>query len=100
MVSTAREAGNKNIQQGNLPESPEHALRILADAKSWGWPITERIKESGKTGGNFKAVSAQLLYWLIVESQKLGGIVLNQFWLQLENCHPLFKQNSELKHSS
>ena len=44
-----------------------------------------------RIGKKFKVVFASLLYWLIVESQKLGGTVLDQF------CHRRFKENTEQK---
>jgi len=70
----------------------EHALALLAWTEVWGFPSVKRIQESGK---QFKAVTATLLYYLILESQKFGGEVLNQFWYQLGECDEDLKQNSE-----
>jgi hypothetical protein len=62
----------------------DHALAILEVLDQ---TIVQRFQESGNIGGKFKAICTSLLYWLIVESQKLGGTVLDQFWLQLGECH-------------
>jgi hypothetical protein len=64
-----------------------HALSVLEDATRWEWPITQRIQESGVRGGKYKAVTPQLLSCLIKESQKFGGTVLDQFWVELQKCH-------------
>ena len=73
----------------------QHALAVLKDAESWKWSQAKCIPESGDQSTKFKAITAQLLYWLIVESQELGGTVLDQFWLQLGECHLTLKENSE-----
>jgi len=75
-----------------LTAMAEHALALLAWTEVWGFPNVKRIQESGK---QFKAVTATLLYYLILESQKFGGEVLNQFWYQLGECDENLKQNSE-----
>ncbi|KAF5374130.1 hypothetical protein D9615_008842 [Tricholomella constricta] len=69
----------------------KHAIALLAEAESWTWPPTLRILE--KQGGNYKAIMLKLLSYLIKESQLLGGTVLDQFWKQVEECHPKFKEN-------
>ena len=73
----------------------DHALAVLLDAKSWNWPITKCMQKSGNDKSTYQAVTAPLLYHLIVESHNLGGSVLNQFWHELGNCHPQLAQNSE-----
>ena len=74
----------------------QYALAILKDAETWVWPITRCIQESGKQGGKYEALTPKLLYHLIVESQTLGGTVVDQFWSQVEQCHPVLKRNGEL----
>ena len=73
----------------------DHALAVLLDANSWNWPITKRMQESGSGKSAYKKVTAPLLYHLIVESHNLGGSVLDQFWHELESCHPQLAQNGE-----
>ena len=72
----------------------QHALAILEQKNLLGWPDTKRILESGKQGGKFQAVTLKLLYFLIVESQRFGGQVLDQFWKQLGACDEKLKENS------
>jgi hypothetical protein len=71
-------------------DSEKHALAILND---WSWS-TQRIQNSDIHGGKFEGVAPKLLYHLIVESQMLGGEVLNQFWSQLGTCDKTLKENS------
>jgi len=68
----------------------KNALAILETAESWEWPITKRSQQSEM---KYKAVTAQLLSRLIIESQTLGGTVLDQFWTKLGGCHPKLKEN-------
>lgn len=68
----------------------EHALALLACPEIWNFPNVKRIQESGK----FEAITSKLLYYLIFESQKLGGEVLTQFWNQLGECDGNLKENS------
>ncbi|KAI0005925.1 hypothetical protein BJV74DRAFT_792373 [Russula compacta] len=60
----------------------QHALAILGKEKLRKWPITRRIQESGLQ---------------VLESQKFGGGVLNQFWDQLGSCRPNLKENTHLQ---
>jgi hypothetical protein len=76
-----------------------HALRLLDAAEFWEWPITQRTQQSGEPGCKFKARTTRLLYYLITESDKLGGIVLTHFWLQLGSCDPKLSQNSKFESS-
>jgi len=61
----------------------QHALAILELNDLWNWRDKERIEASGKQGDKFRVVTPKLLYLLIVESQRLGGEVLDHFWKQL-----------------
>ena len=47
------------------------------------WPDTRWIQASGKQGDKFHPAAPKLLYLLTVESQRLGGEVLDHFWKQL-----------------
>ena len=76
-----------------MDELEEHSLAIL---DSWNWPPTEHSLESGNES-KFKAITTRFLSCLIVESQKLGGTVLKQFWYVLGKCDPKIEANSELK---
>jgi hypothetical protein len=67
-----------------------HALSVLADAESWEWPVTWGIMKTEKQGSHYKQ---KLLSWLIKESQRLGGTILDQFWKQMRECHPKLKEN-------
>jgi uncharacterized membrane protein len=73
----------------------EHALALLAWGELWKFPNVKRIQESEKQSGKFEAVMSKLLYYLILESQKFGGEVLDQFWNQLGECDENLKENSE-----
>jgi hypothetical protein len=75
----------------------QHALAILAIADSWNLPNTKRIQGPGSQGGKFERITSKFLYYLILESQRFGGGVLNQFWNQLGACHEKLKENSESK---
>jgi hypothetical protein len=72
-----------------------HALSVLADAESWEWPVpvTGRILKTERQDGRYKA---KLLSWLIKESQRLGGTILDQFWEQIGECHFKLKENGGL----
>ncbi|KAF8133266.1 hypothetical protein EV363DRAFT_1397502 [Boletus edulis] len=67
----------------------QHALGILQNEDLLGW------NETGKQGGTFRAITPKLLYYLIEESQKFGGDVLDQFWEQLGACDDKLKENIE-----
>ena len=64
----------------------EHALGILEVAESWNWPVISRIQ--------FKVIMPKLLSAAIIESQVLGGTLLDQFWVVVGRCHPKLAQNS------
>jgi hypothetical protein len=70
-----------------------HALSFLADAESWEWPATRCILKTEKRGGQYKAITPKLLSWLIKESRRFGGTILDQFWEQVRECHPKIKEN-------
>jgi hypothetical protein len=85
-------------QAGVAAPMDRYALAILKDPEIWEWPIAQRIQDSGKQGGKYKpeTLTPKLLYHLIVESQTLGGTVVDQFWSKVEQCHPVLKRNGEL----
>ena len=70
-----------------------HALAILEAADSWNWPHTSRIQASGQSSRLFKAITPKFLSTLIVESQALGGTLLDQFWVVIRMCHPRLAEN-------
>ncbi len=70
-----------------------HALSVLADAETWGWPVSRRIMKTEKQGGHYEAITPKLLHWLIKESQNFGGTILDEFWKQVGECHPKLKEN-------
>ncbi|KAF8432753.1 hypothetical protein L210DRAFT_2767593 [Boletus edulis BED1] len=72
-----------------------HALAILEQNDLCNWRDTKQIQASGKQGGTFRAITPKLLYYLIEESQKFGGDVLDQFWEQLGACDDKLKENIE-----
>jgi hypothetical protein len=74
-----------------------HALAVLEQSDLWNWPITRRLQESGEQGGKFMTVTPKLLYILIIESQRFGGRVLDQFWKQLGACDEKLRNNSQPK---
>ncbi|KAG6379309.1 hypothetical protein JVT61DRAFT_11764 [Boletus reticuloceps] len=73
----------------------QHALGILRNEDLLDWDDTRRIQASGKQSGTFRAITPKLLYYLIEESQKFGGDVLDQFWEQLGACDDKLKENIE-----
>ena len=85
-------------QYDSLPastmDSEMHALAILEAAESWNWPVSTRDQASGKFSGKFKAITPKLLSAAIIESQALGGTLLDQFWVVVGRCHPRLAQNS------
>ncbi|KAF8548107.1 hypothetical protein OG21DRAFT_1607096 [Imleria badia] len=62
----------------------------------WNWSDTQQIQALGNQIGKFQVPTAKLLYFLIVESQRFGGEVLDYFWKQLETCDENLKKNSSL----
>jgi hypothetical protein len=77
------------------------ALEVLEDAKSWNWPMVQRLQRSSNEGGKFNTLAPDFLYWLIRESQAetLGGTLLDQFWGTVGKCHNKLNDNSA-SHSS
>ncbi|KAH0830262.1 hypothetical protein J3R83DRAFT_1626 [Lanmaoa asiatica] len=73
----------------------QHALATLELNDLWNWRDTKRIQASGKQGDKFLVVTPKLLYFLIVESQRFGGEVLDHFWKQLGTCDEKLKRNIE-----
>ena len=67
-----------------------HALAILEGAESWNWPFTSCLGESSE---KFKAIAPKLLSAAIIESQGLGGTLLDQFWVVVSQCHPRLAGN-------
>ena len=70
-----------------------HALAILETAESWNWPVTSRIQASGEILGKFQAITPKLLSAAIIESQALGGTLLDQFWVVVGQRHPRLAEN-------
>ena len=75
----------------------QHALAILEQNNLWSWHDTKRIQASGKQGDKFQVAAPKILYFLIVESQRFGGQVLDHFWKQLGTCDEKLKENSQSK---
>ena len=75
----------------------QHALAILEQNDLWSWRDTKRIQALGKQGDKFQATTPKLLYFLIVESQRFGGEVLDHFWKRLGTCVEKLKENSQSK---
>ena len=72
----------------------QHAREILAQDDLWNWHVTKRIQALGKQNDKFLTVTPKFLHFLIVESQKLGGEVLDHFWKQLGTCDEKLMENS------
>ena len=76
----------------------QHALAILEQNDLWNWHDTKQIQAlAGKQGGKFQVATPKLVYFLIVESQRFGGEVLDYFWKQLGTCDEKLKENSRSK---
>jgi len=75
----------------------QHALTILELKDLWNWRDTKRIRVSGD---KFQIATPKLLYFLIVESQRFGGEVLDHFWKQLGTCDEKLKGNSLSRNSN
>jgi len=71
-----------------------HASAILEASESWDWPLIYPIQDSGDQVSKFKAVMPKLLSGFIAESQALGGILLDQFWVTVAKCHAQLEENS------
>ena len=75
----------------------QHALAILEQNDLWSWRDTKRIQALGKQGAKFQVATPKLLHFLIVESQRFGGGVLDHFWEQLGTCDEKLRENSQSK---
>jgi hypothetical protein len=64
-----------------------HALALLNDRALW------KTMGLTKLEGNHPGLVTNLLFHLILESQALGGSFLDEFWGNLETCHPTLKEN-------
>ncbi|KAH0835047.1 hypothetical protein J3R83DRAFT_10784 [Lanmaoa asiatica] len=73
----------------------QHALAILEQNDLWNWHDMKQIQTSGKQGDKVRVATPKLLHFLIVESQRLGGEVLDRFWKQLGTCDEKLKENVE-----
>ncbi|KAF8351177.1 hypothetical protein F5887DRAFT_196092 [Amanita rubescens] len=82
----------------NTPTMEMLALAIPTAAESWNWPVTSRIQASGESSGKFKAITPKLLSAVIIESQALGGTLLDQFWVVVGQCHPRLAENGRSRH--
>jgi hypothetical protein len=78
-------------------DGQQRALSVLADEESWEWPVARRIPKTEKKGGHYKVNTPNLLSWLIKESQRFSGTILDQFWEQVRECHPKLKENGVLR---
>lgn len=95
-MSAASVLNNCDIVYSNLME--QHALAILEQNDLWNWHDTKQIQAlAGKQGGKFQVATPKLVYFLIVESQRFGGEVLDYFWKQLGTCDEKLKENSRSK---
>lgn len=74
--------------RNHAPTMETHALAILTTAESWNWPHVQ-----GKFSEKFKTITPKLLSAVILESQTLGGIILDQFWVVVGQCHPRLAEN-------
>ncbi|KAF8133265.1 hypothetical protein EV363DRAFT_1295460 [Boletus edulis] len=72
-----------------------HALAILEQNNLWNWRDTKQNQALGNQGAKFQVATPKLLYFLIVESQRLGGELLDHFWRQLGTCDEKLKGNIE-----
>ena len=57
--------------------------------------LPENGDASEKQGGHYEAIILKLLSWLIKESQRFGGTILDQFWEQVKEYHLKLKENGE-----
>jgi hypothetical protein len=74
-----------------------HAQSVLADAECWQWMVARRILKTKKQGGHYEAIILKLLSWLIKESQRFGGTILDQFWEHVRECHLKLKESGVSK---
>ena len=70
-----------------------HAMSVLTDAESWEWPVSRRILKTEKQDGHYEAITLKPLSWLIKESQRFCGTILDQFCEQVIECHPKREEN-------
>jgi hypothetical protein len=66
----------------------KHALAVLNDLNSYV-PLES-------TEANHQGITGRLLHHLIIESEHLGGSILEEFWRRLGSCHPRLDENSTL----
>ncbi|KAF8573916.1 hypothetical protein K439DRAFT_1665638 [Ramaria rubella] len=78
------------------PKTEQHAIALLSTAKMCGWKITSRLQASGEIGGKYQAITSELLSAAIIESNKLGGSLLDKFWENLAECDPRLEENVNL----
>ncbi|KAG6835901.1 hypothetical protein H0H93_013542 [Arthromyces matolae] len=81
----------------------KHACAVLSAAEAWSWPAPScmDINESFNKGSEFKTVCRRLLLCLIIESQSLGGSLLESFWTEFEKSHSQFPENvNELRNTA
>ncbi|KAF8071555.1 hypothetical protein FPV67DRAFT_1667049 [Lyophyllum atratum] len=72
-----------------------HALAILEVAEAWNWPAPSCMEtpEDHSQAHEFKTVCRKLLSCFVMESHRLRGTLLEQFWNAVERCHPQFSEN-------
>ncbi|KAF8579952.1 hypothetical protein K439DRAFT_1415866 [Ramaria rubella] len=74
------------------PSTEQHAIALLSAAEKWGWQNTSRLQTSGEIGGSYQAITSELLSPAIIESNQLGGSLLDKFWENLAKCHSKLKE--------
>ncbi|KAF8573769.1 hypothetical protein K439DRAFT_1421143 [Ramaria rubella] len=78
------------------PSTEQLAIAVLSAAKQWGWKNTTRLQASGEIGGRYHAITSELLSAAIIESNTLGGSLLDKFWENLAKCHSKLKETVDL----
>ncbi|KAF8577721.1 hypothetical protein K439DRAFT_1621885 [Ramaria rubella] len=74
------------------PSTKQHAIALLSAAEKWGWQNTSRLQTSGEIGDSYQAITSELLSAAIIESNQLGGSLLDKFWENLAKCHSKLKE--------
>ncbi|KAG6867614.1 hypothetical protein C0993_000512 [Termitomyces sp. T159_Od127] len=80
----------------------KHAYAILDAAEAWDWPAPPCLDVGASTNkaSVFKVVCRRLLLCLILESNNLGGSLLEIFWSEIGRSHPQLLENvKELRHT-
>ncbi|KAF8515819.1 hypothetical protein BU17DRAFT_93231 [Hysterangium stoloniferum] len=70
-----------------------HALAFLEDARHWGWPplhFLNNLAYPMREGGEFPL---NLIMHGVIESNRLQGGFMDEFWEALSKCHPTIEKN-------